>query len=96
MSSRNQYLNQSEKVLATNIYKTLELIQTEFKNGDTNRESLIKKASNFLSNFSQIKLDYLEIREEDTLKELETINNKARIFIACVIGQTRLIDNLKL
>ena len=42
------------------------------------------------------RLDYLEIRDADTLAPLTSPDAQARAFVAAILGKTRLIDNLAL
>lgn len=84
LSSRNRYLNDSERTTAPMIYKTL----CEIKDGlpiDEAKQKLTKAG---------FKIDYLEIRDNKTLEILEKPTNSARIFIATYLGNCRLIDNI--
>ena len=43
----------------------------------------------------EAKLDYLELVDADSFEVLDSAaGKKARLIIACMVGQTRLIDNL--
>ena len=55
----------------------------------------LKRLSQHLLNYKSIKIDYIEIRDEDNLK-LTQVNNRARLFIAFYIDNIRIIDNFKL
>jgi pantoate--beta-alanine ligase len=39
-------------------------------------------------------VDYLEIRDSETLDALAANNGNARVFVAAYLGATRLIDNV--
>ena len=41
-------------------------------------------------------IDYLEIRDPNTLETITEIKGPARAFVAAKLGQTRLIDNMEL
>jgi pantothenate synthetase len=44
---------------------------------------------------AQAKLDYLELVEADSFEVLDSAEGKrARLILACTVGETRLIDNL--
>ena len=42
------------------------------------------------------RVDYLELRDEETLAALDRSAPGARLFVAAWLGKTRLIDNLAL
>jgi pantoate--beta-alanine ligase len=71
-------------------------VKNNFKSG-----KIDKLKRNIYNNFKSIpllKLEYLEIRENITLKPIKKINkkNKCRAFIAVIVGKIRLIDNIEL
>lgn len=84
MSSRNKYLSESERELASNIYKELKIIRVEIKNA-----SDLEARKNYLG-FAKHQLESLGIQIE-YLEEF-----KSRIFVAAKIGKARLIDNIAL
>jgi pantothenate synthetase len=44
---------------------------------------------------AEAKLDYLELVEADSFEVLDSAEGKkARLILACTVGETRLIDNL--
>jgi pantoate--beta-alanine ligase len=51
------------------------------------------KAAILAAGFSTV--DYLELRAEDTLAPLSTVDGPARLLVAAWLGKTRLIDNIK-
>ena len=50
------------------------------------------KAKLFEAGFSAV--DYIELRDAETLEPLETLDRPARLIAAAQIGRTRLIDNI--
>jgi pantoate--beta-alanine ligase len=40
------------------------------------------------------KLDYLELRDAETLEPVDNATNPARLLVAAWLGTTRLIDNI--
>ncbi len=93
MSSRNAYLSAEERKIAPELYKTLRGTAARIKQGDPVNEALdwarkhIKEAG--------FRLDYLELRNEETLEELKSFHKSARLFVAAHLGKTRLIDNME-
>lgn len=88
LSSRNRFLSASDVPVARTISAALAAgakytLATEMK----------AAAQKVLS--PEAKLDYLELVDADSFEVLDSAaGKKARLIIACRVGQTRLIDNL--
>lgn len=97
MSSRNSRLSDEGKEIAANIYKILKEIKNEI-NAGKNIENILKISAEKLLEIGFEKIDYLEIRDEESLELIHDATNtkNARIFIALFLNNIRLIDNLKL
>jgi pantoate--beta-alanine ligase len=95
-SSRNKKLNNSSLKIATNLYKALNFVKQNIHTVDL--KNIKKQALKYLSQFPEIKIEYLEIADEETLTTVENCVNgkKYRVFIAAYIFEVRLIDNIKL
>lgn len=92
LSSRNHYLSESQRAIASVIYRTLSKCATEIMSGHSIDNSLnIAKASLFTAGFD--KIDYLDLRDAGSLIPSTTARPKDRLFVAAWLGQTRLIDN---
>jgi len=94
LSSRNQYLSDDEKDLATVLYKSLQKVQQAFFEGEKDVKNLIEIAKNEVSNVPVIRLQYLEIVNPQTLESLTKIEEQGLVAIAAYCDTTRLIDNL--
>jgi len=94
LSSRNQYLTNSEKHTATQIYQSLQLAQKSYQQGTVVVETLIKLVTKYLQPLPDLKIQYVEIVEPSTLQPLTTIQKKGLLAIAVYVGRTRLIDNI--
>jgi pantoate--beta-alanine ligase len=96
MSSRNIRLNEEDRILALNLSKALFYIK-EHKNQLNPKESIENAITTYLS-VPKIKLEYLEIRNAETLEfvDLTAWNSKFRyvVLIAAFVGDVRLVDNL--
>jgi pantothenate synthetase len=57
---------------------------------------LISVAKEILAREPQVRLDYCEIVDPDTLDPVERISQRALVAVAAYVGTTRLIDNLLL
>ena len=90
-SSRNKLLSKNQFKIAGKIAKKLK----KFKKKINTKDCLTKKINKFkmyLKNTYEIKIDYLEVRNEKDLSIYKN-NSKFRLFIAYYIGNIRLIDN---
>lgn len=101
LSSRNQYLSSSERLIAPTLYQVLQKIADQLNNGELIKQ-VLDDGKMHLEN-TGFKVDYLELRDAQTLracpKTLETINDgdtTYRLLTAVYLGNTRLIDNIDL
>lgn len=91
MSSRNQYLTESERKQAPLLYKTLSHIASDIKKGDKSYEKLEKEAI-FSLKEAGFRPEYLNICDSETLKA--PMNQNLVIIAAAWLGKARLIDNV--
>ena len=99
LSSRNQYLSEEERSRALNLYSTLLYGKKLYSEGLTNPKNLHLRMYRFLQrsiNKRKDKIDYLEIRNAQTLGIAKEHHTKIVIALAVFIGKTRLIDNILL
>ncbi len=92
LSSRNTYLKPEAKSEANGIYAALCKAKKEFSDGKT--LSAIKK--NLEKNILKIndsKIDYVELRNADTLEPATKDDKKVLVAVAVKVGNVRLIDN---
>ncbi len=99
LSSRNQRLNDTGKVQAALLYKTLNKIAQAVKESSLNLteiSALLAQQKKDLLQLGFEKIDYLEIRDEQNLQLLDNTNTHKpmRIFIAAYLQTVRLIDNI--
>lgn len=93
MSSRNALLLQEHRENAPIIYKTLKKYAQNFDSFSV--EQIIKNVVDEINNTGNLKVEYFEIFDNDTLKPVEKINkNKTTGCIAVFAGKVRLIDNI--
>ncbi len=93
LSSRNGYLDESQRRAAPAIYRTLSNIVSAIQAGATDYSTLIKAGGKTLEQ-AGLRLDYLEIRQADTLNAATADDQQLVILAAAFIGNTRLIDNI--
>ncbi|MBH0268434.1 pantoate--beta-alanine ligase [Helicobacter pylori] len=91
LSSRNVYLNATERKQALAIPKALENIQQAIDKGEKACEKLKKLGLEILKN---LEVDYLECcnHKLEPLKTIEPANTL--VLVAARVGKTRLLDNL--
>jgi pantoate--beta-alanine ligase len=93
MSSRNAYLSAAERAAAPILFKTISEIAAAAAGGAPVKDMLTQgRARIQAAGFSAI--DYLEMRDAETLAPLDRATRPARVFVAAHIGRTRLIDNV--
>jgi len=94
MSSRNMRLTDDERKEAGKIFYALSFIR------DNRRSMSVKeakqKASNIIESNGIMKIEYLEITDEETLQPAVewTSSKKQRSFVAVNLDKVRLIDNI--
>ncbi|MDQ6889677.1 MAG: pantoate--beta-alanine ligase [Bacteroidota bacterium] len=93
MSSRNLRLNSSEKILAAELYQSLELIKKDLT--PINFSELKKKAILSMEN-DGFKIEYLEMAKTKDLQLVTEFKNgdDLVILIAAFLNEIRLIDNI--
>ncbi|MGM0430972.1 MAG: pantoate--beta-alanine ligase [Pseudomonadota bacterium] len=93
MSSRNGYLSPEQKQQAAALYRTLQKTKAEL-GVSTNFSELEKAAKEDLSKAGFVP-DYFSIRNAKDLQEATTEDPEWVILAAAFMGETRLIDNLR-
>ena len=96
MSSRNQYLNSKMKKKLGEIYFSLVAAKESIKRGEREVSDIKKNIKNhLLKNIPSIEIDYIEVSDAKTLKNIKIINKNAIISLAVIVGGVRLIDNIE-
>ncbi len=96
LSSRNAYLDATQRQQALVLHRALLRIQTLADTGHTDAWYLAEAGRSVIAEESGAKLDYLEIVDPDTLEPVTEISKGALVAVAAWIGSTRLIDNIVL
>jgi pantoate--beta-alanine ligase len=94
MSSRNVYLDSSNRPSAAVLHRALQAAQLLLQNGTRDALSLQSAMHRVLSEESRTKIDYAEIVDAQTFEPLMHINRKAYVLIAAKFGEMRLLDNM--
>ena len=94
MSSRNKLMSDKERKSAKEIIKLLLWAKEAYSKFDFIQiRDEIKNRSKLIDSF---KLEYFEIMNLEEFSSISKKNNETRAFMACRIGNIRLIDNIKL
>ena len=92
LSTRNKLLNKKFLQKASQIAKFLIKIKNKSELYSTKSNLNLSDLKKELEKKFEIKVDYLEFRDEKNLK-LNNFKNKFRLFVAYNINKIRLIDN---
>jgi pantoate--beta-alanine ligase len=93
MSSRNVYLSDDERRMASELFRAMKESASRLRAGDDAEAAMLKgtemiKAAGFA-------LDYFELRHAESLAPVTSIKDgPMRILAAARLGKTRLIDNM--
>lgn len=96
MSSRNQYLDATQRRHATVLSRSLEAIRTRIAEGERRAEPLLAVTTEMIGATPGARLDYAALVDWRTLQPLDELRGEVLIALAVFFGTTRLIDNLLL
>lgn len=95
MSSRNQYLTDSQHINANRLYQALLKARQLILDGENNCGKIHKTMVSIIRSIPQSKIDYIEIVDPETLEGLKKIKQlPILIALAVYLDKTRLIDNI--
>jgi pantoate--beta-alanine ligase len=92
LSSRNVYLSASERKTAPLLYQTIAAVAADLAKGRGCDDAVV--AARFELDAAGFRVDYVAVRDPDTLKLLSGPVKRARVLAAAYLGNTRLIDNV--
>jgi pantoate--beta-alanine ligase len=92
LSSRNAYLSPSERKTAPLLYQTISAVAADLAQGRGCDDAVV--AARFKLDAAGFRVDYVAVRDPDTLKRLSGPVQRARVLAAAYLGKTRLIDNV--
>jgi len=96
LSSRNVYLNSEERKQALVLYRALCRVQSLTDQGERDARKLRDAALQVFGGEKQVRMDYFEIVDKDSLEPVQDTSRGALVVAAAFVGKTRLIDNLVL
>jgi pantoate--beta-alanine ligase len=92
LSSRNAYLSQAERKAAPLLYQTIVAVANDLSQGRGADDAAA--AGRFKLEGAGFRVDYVAVRDPETLKPLSGPVKRARVLAAVQLGRTRLIDNV--
>jgi len=95
MSSRNSYLSPEERRAAAAIPRGLFRARDAAAPGAL-AEQLVGRVRETIAGEPGLRIQYIELRDAETLEAMETLNRPAVLAAAVFAGQARLIDNVLL
>ncbi len=101
LSSRNRYLSPEDRQQALGLSRALSaaqdaLAEANLRAEDPSAEAILAVAGRVLAQHPDLRIQYLELVDPETLQPVERIGHRALLAVAAHMGQTRLIDNLML
>jgi pantoate--beta-alanine ligase len=96
LSSRNRYLSADEREQASVLRRALLATESAFRRGEKNAAKLRALVLKTIAEAPLARVDYVEVRDGETLAETKIARGGCVIAIAVYFGRTRLIDNIQL
>ncbi len=93
MSSRNVYLSLEERKIALRLSESLKMAQEMVKNGISDGKTILDAVKQHLTKDDFLRIDYVELKDPETLEDVEVIKSPTLLALAAFVGTTRLIDN---
>jgi pantoate--beta-alanine ligase len=94
LSSRNQYLSESERTQATCLYQSFGQARRMLKDRVRDTAALIRAMTKHIESAGPCEIQYLRVVDLDTIKEVDAVDRPVLIALAVKIGPARLIDNI--
>jgi pantoate--beta-alanine ligase len=94
LSSRNRRLSADERQVATALYRALLEAERHILDGQRDVSAIRRRAVAVIPSPPNLRLEYLELVDPDTLEPISVIAGPVLIAGALWVGSTRLIDNV--
>ncbi len=93
LSSRNVYLTAEERKQALALSRAVRRVEALVAHGERRAEVLLATAKASLAAEPNLKIEYVELVNGETLEPVKTAEAGALFAVAAWVGETRLIDN---
>jgi len=94
LSSRNQYLSEAERGVATALYQILQGTKRAILQGARDFEQLQQRAVESLADRGW-RVEYVEVRNKSDMRPADRSHRELVILAAARLGDTRLMDNIE-
>lgn len=94
VSSRNAYLSEEERAAAPALYKALTFVADQIAGRTGSIDEACRTATASLEDAGFQEVDYVSVRDADTLGPVTSGQSRSRVFGAAWLGKARLIDNI--
>jgi pantoate--beta-alanine ligase len=92
LSSRNAYLTPAQRKVAPLLYQTISAVAADLAQGRGCDDAVV--AARFKLDAAGFRVDYVAVRDPDTLQPMVGPIKRGRVLAAAHLGTTRLIDNV--
>lgn len=92
-SSRNTYLNPEERQAALVLSKAVKCGRSLVEGREKDSAVILKEMKSIIENEPLARIDYVEIVDMNTMKNIDKVKGDVLCAMAVYIGKTRLIDN---
>jgi pantoate--beta-alanine ligase len=98
LSSRNAYLSTDERRRAIALSCALGTAEARYEAGETGAEALRAAMLAEIATVGEghVEVEYIAVLRDGTVESIETVDGPTTIAIAARVGQTRLIDNVRI
>ncbi len=93
MSSRNAYLDQTERERAAALWQALLLAERRYAAGETSVAAIRNEMNEHLAAVGIDEVEYIAFLADNTVEEVSSITGPTVVAIAVRVGRVRLIDN---
>ena len=93
MSSRNIYLKAEERESALSLSRSLKMAKEMYERGEREAGVILAAVRKFIEGHPHARIDYVQICDTGTMKDVERLDGEAVIALAVRVGSARLIDN---
>jgi len=94
MSTRNSYLSAEQREAATVLYRALSAAEERVAGGEREASALVRDLREAIESEPLVRLQYAELRDAETLADVERIERRVVLAVAAFVGEARLIDNV--
>ena len=95
VSSRNAYLDQSQRLQATCLYRALTEAKVRIESGERDSAVVLGAMRQIVDDAGPADIDYISVVDPESMQPVRRIERPVLVALAVRIGSTRLIDNLQ-